>query len=109
MLVMALFRTSEMYFMRDLWNDNETTESLLFLSRGKKEGVAGDSEESGVLSMTQIHDSGPRRLSNFSFDIIISTHPLQAFLMAMFLCCIIWDSHMYVDKFGDWTSPPRSL
>lgn len=53
MLVMALFRTSEMFFRRDLWNDNETTESLLFLSRGKKEGVAGDSEESGVLSMTQ--------------------------------------------------------
>lgn len=45
MLVMTLFRTSDMFFRRALWNDNETTESLL-LSRGKKEGVAGDSEES---------------------------------------------------------------
>lgn len=46
MLVMTLFRTSEMFFRRDFWNDNETTESLLFLSREKKEGVAGDNEES---------------------------------------------------------------
>lgn len=44
--VMTLFRTSDMFFRRALWNDNETTESLLILSRGKKEGVAGDSEES---------------------------------------------------------------
>lgn len=48
MLVMTLFRTLDMFYKRDLWNDNETTESLLILSRGKKEGVAGDRRVRGA-------------------------------------------------------------